>query len=198
MGKRNFPYLSVEENGGEVWAGITGPGSVNIPRLGATWLDLTSGASVAKTDATTLSVLGGDFTGHFYDGRLIRIIEDVGGPTYGTCDGQPSFGGGNTSVTVKWMTGPGVIPDDLNAVWLLGGVMPKFVLIATARGVVGDAITVSPQVGDVDGASSSGIPLVNGASNRIILNVHGYTHIGFDNVGANVNNDLFIIPLADF
>jgi len=85
------------------------------------WLDLTVGASLSKTSATVLSVLGADYRAYFTDGRRVKITESSGGPTYATVSGTSTFGGGNTAVTLKEFTSPESateIPADLVAVFL--------------------------------------------------------------------------------
>lgn len=62
--------------------------------------------------------------------------------------------------------------------------------------VVGEAIHVSPEQSAVAGDIATGIPVVFG-TDPIILNTHGYTHIGYDlYTAAGTNGFLNLIPLA--
>jgi hypothetical protein len=198
MGRRNFAAISVNQNTG---VSLTVNGDVDLDLdVFLEWLDVTLGASVARTDANTLSVLSGDFRADFYDGRRVQIIEDTGGPTYGTCDGTPTFGGGNTSVDLKDFTGGVGIPSDLNAVFLHGsGRKPKFVMIKPAAGdTPGNAIYVTPTGANGDLSQAfRGLAIDANNGHSIILNVLGVIRLSFNETGDGTSL-VYVIPLEDF
>ena len=74
-----------------------------------------------------------------------------------------------------------------------GGTKPKYVYIASYSATVTDVIYVSPQLSATNGAAATGFPLPVQSGNAIILNVTGYSHIGYDG-----NGDFTVYPLEDF
>ena len=79
---------------------------------------------------------------------------------------------------------------------MLNGVLPAYVYLVASSGptddnVRGDIVTVSPEVGAVAGSIINGLPLVVGSAG-IILNVKGYTHIGYDYQGAGTDAYLWL------
>jgi hypothetical protein len=78
-----------------------------------------------------------------------------------------------------------------------GGVAPKFVHVCAVGGTSTNIISVSPTQ-DTNGAIATGIPLSPLNPAGMILNVHGFTHIGYEDNGGGENTDLYIYPLEDF
>lgn len=74
------------------------------------------------------------------------------------------------------------------------GQYPKFLYLATVLGTSRAWVTVTPTLGG-NGAIATGLPLVTGNAG-IILNVHGYTHIGTE--GSTADCNLHLYPLEDF
>ena len=90
-----------------------------------------------------------------------------------------------------------VAPGNLAIPPLDSTLLPKFLLCVVSGGTAGAAVAISPQVAATNGAVATGIPLVIGGNSSIILNVMGYSHIGFEDIqGATCN--LNLIPLSDF
>lgn len=77
------------------------------------------------------------------------------------------------------------------------GSLPKFLALVLVDGALGDWIVISPQVAATNGALATGFAMNAVVNNRLILNVHGFSHIGFeDGVGAVCLLNLY--PLEDF
>jgi hypothetical protein len=75
------------------------------------------------------------------------------------------------------------------------GALPKF-LYVLATGPAGGLMSVSPTIG-ANGAFATGLPLFFDNPIGVILNVHGFTHIGYEDDGATVGT-LWLTPLEDF
>ena len=82
---------------------------------------------------------------------------------------------------------------------LINGDKPRYIWFQTAIGsasVVGDAVTVSPEITAVNGNAATGVPIVIGAPG-LVLNVHGSAFIGYDFVSGGTNIELYIVPLLN-
>ena len=80
---------------------------------------------------------------------------------------------------------------------MTNGTLPKFLALTVVDGAVGDWIVVSPQVAATNGTLATGFAMNAVVDNTIILNVHGFSHIGYeDGVGAVCLLNLY--PLEDF
>jgi hypothetical protein len=78
------------------------------------------------------------------------------------------------------------------------GALPKFLSLTVVDGAVGDWIVVSPQVAATNGAVATGFAMTTtGNSSSIILNVHGFSFIGYED-GAGAVCLLRLYPLEDF
>ena len=77
------------------------------------------------------------------------------------------------------------------------GVLPKYVYIVAYGGVATDVMFVTPKTSASDGASATGFPLPIQSNSGIILNVTGYSHIGFDDISGG-SADFTIVALEDF
>ena len=81
-----------------------------------------------------------------------------------------------------------------------GGSGPKYLHIKAygpSTATLDDQITVTPDVAANNGAFATGFLLFPSRGDEIILNVHGYTHIGFDEVGA-ATSSIKLTPLEDY
>jgi hypothetical protein len=76
-----------------------------------------------------------------------------------------------------------------------GGGAPKYVYVAALGGTDTNVISVSPTQ-DTNGAIASGFPL-SPIGPPVILNVHGYSHIGYEDSGAG-DSAIHLVPLEDF
>jgi hypothetical protein len=203
MGNRNFPVISIGASRG-IRKLVDGDVGINVSEFLTEWLDPTGGATITKTSGTVMSIVGGDYTEHFTDGRKVKITESSGGPTYATCDGTPTFGAGNTAVTLKWFSGPDnptEIPADLDAVFLhAGGGEPKFVYIVVTPGTgAGNIVFVTPTNGAGGLATpAQGFPLWADRPYGVILNVHGHSRLAFNRVAADDGSYVYVYPLEDF
>ena len=77
---------------------------------------------------------------------------------------------------------------------MANGEKPKFVYIAVMNGTPFDYVVITPSHGG-DGDNTLGLPLVTG-NEGITLNVHGFSHIGYEAVGVGMR--LYVYPLEDF
>jgi hypothetical protein len=78
------------------------------------------------------------------------------------------------------------------------GTKPKFLYCVAIGGTSTNIITISPTQ-DTNGAEATGLALTPANPVGVILNVHGFTHIGFDEVtGGDGTTDLYLYPLEDF
>lgn len=77
------------------------------------------------------------------------------------------------------------------------GTLPKYVYICAYGGLATDVVFVTPKTSAADGASATGFPLPIQSNSGVILNVSGYSHIGFDRTGGNTA-DFTIVALEDF
>jgi hypothetical protein len=76
------------------------------------------------------------------------------------------------------------------------GALPKFVHVVL-MGATGQLVAVCPTV-DANGAAATGLPLSTDNPEGIILNVHGFSHIGFEDIAGAGTSDLYLYPLEDF
>jgi hypothetical protein len=90
--------------------------------------------------------------------------------------------------------GVSVDPDRVAIPTMANGDLPKFLYVVITAGGAGEYVTVSPTL-DADGSIDTGIPL-NTEGGGIILNVHGFTHIGTE--ASDVNQNISLYPLEDF
>jgi hypothetical protein len=99
----------------------------------------------------------------------------------------------DTGVQTASVTGTGsvAIPTMLN------GVKPKYVVIGSYGLTQTDVVFISPQHSATAAAAATGFPLPVSSGNRVILNVIGYSHIGYDATGAT-GVSFNIVPLEDF
>jgi len=82
---------------------------------------------------------------------------------------------------------------------MTNGTKPKYLHIKCFAGDAGDTYTVSPRHGAVAGDDTKGFPLSMRGVSEVILNVTGYSHIGWDFVTGSVGNGhLMYTPLEDF
>ena len=102
-------------------------------------------------------------------------------------------------VTIADLEGKFVSPADATPAattipTMQSGVAPKFVHIAVQLGTPFDYVVITPSYGG-NGDATLGLPLVTG-NDGINLNVQGFSHIGYEAVGAGMR--LYIYPLEDF
>ena len=97
---------------------------------------------------------------------------------------------GSVTASVSLTAAAVVIPTMAN------GTLPKFLYCIAVGGTAGNYVVISPTTGAV-GDETTGIPLVIDNPIGIILNVHGFSHIGTEAVGT-ADSDLHLIPLEDF
>jgi hypothetical protein len=88
-------------------------------------------------------------------------------------------------------------PGNIAIPTMTNGDSPKFLALTVVDGVAGDWIVVSPQVAATNGVLATGFAMNAISGNTIILNVHGFSHIGFED-GAGVVCQLNLYPLEDF
>jgi hypothetical protein len=96
---------------------------------------------------------------------------------------------GGTLVSPAGAT-PGVEPIPT----MMSGVAPKYVAITVTGGAAAAFVVVTPSTG-ANGAIATGYPIITG-SKPLILNVHGYSDIGYEASAASMT--LRIHPLEDF
>jgi hypothetical protein len=76
------------------------------------------------------------------------------------------------------------------------GDLPKFLYCIAMEGTAGNAVFIMP-TNDTNGDSVTGFPLFVDNPIGIIINVHGYSHIGTDATGGS-DSTLYLYPLEDF
>ena len=77
--------------------------------------------------------------------------------------------------------------------------LPKFVHIRAFGGAAGDLISVAPDTSAAGGTFANGFVMSGINSDEIILNVHGYSHIVFDEIAAGAGGtSIQVTPLEDF
>ncbi len=76
------------------------------------------------------------------------------------------------------------------------GDLPKYVFCVATGGTAGAFVTMEPKTSAVIGAIGTGLPLVTDSGIPVILNVHGYSHIGCDSTVSDI--ELRLYPLEDF
>lgn len=79
---------------------------------------------------------------------------------------------------------------------LTNGSKPKYLRCNINGAVPGNAIFVTPKTLAENGTAATGFPLSHRGAASVILNVWGYSHIGFDVQGGGSN--ISLVPLADF
>jgi hypothetical protein len=77
------------------------------------------------------------------------------------------------------------------------GIAPKFLHISIHSGTVTNVITVTPDIDENNGSNLTGFALCQNGFAAVILNVHGFSHIGFDEIGDGTSG-LQLYPLEDF
>jgi hypothetical protein len=99
---------------------------------------------------------------------------------------------------------PGVNPamgaaDNRTIPTLPGGRLPKFLLLTPRPGIASNIYFVRLSAGASDGDNSVDFPIWADSHRPIILNCHGYSHIGWEKSAASdVNGALAVIPLSNF
>ena len=77
------------------------------------------------------------------------------------------------------------------------GALPKFLRIVAMGPTAETLVSVSPTQ-DANGSFATGLPLNTSRPEGIILNVHGFSHIGYEDDGGAGDAKLYLYPLEDF
>lgn len=88
-------------------------------------------------------------------------------------------------------------PGNIAIPTMKNGSLPKFLHCSAHTGASSNVITVSPETAATDGDNTTGFPLAVLGNNSVILNVHGFSFIGFDEIGDGTST-LQLYPLEDF
>jgi hypothetical protein len=74
--------------------------------------------------------------------------------------------------------------------------LPKFLHCIALGGTAGNLVFIMP-TNDTVGSAATGMVLSPDNPRSVILNVHGFSHIGTDATGT-ADSDLYLYPLEDF
>lgn len=102
-------------------------------------------------------------------------------------------------ISAESNTTSGNVPSFGNAAipLLLNGKRPKYLRVSVFLGDVSNVLFVTPKNNITPGSAATGLPLSLQSTTNVILNVHGFTRIAFDQRGSG-NSSISLVPLSDF